>query len=156
MIPEKGTKAPAFSLQDQEEKVRKLTDYKGGWLLLYFYPRDNTSGCTIEACNFEKVLPDLNTLDVQVVGVSTDTVVSHQKFVTKYNLTFPLLADTEKEMVQQYGVWKEKKMMGKKYFGIVRTSFLINPDGVIEKVYKNVKAKVHVDEVLRDLKELQA
>lgn len=152
MIPSVGTKAPTFSLKDQDGILRSLHDYAGSWLLVYFYPKDDTPGCTKEACAIRDADPDLSALGAHVVGISADTVESHKKFVEKYNLTFPLLADTSREVCENYGVWGKKKFMGSEYEGIMRTSFLVDPDGVIQKVYENVKPEVHAAEVLADLK----
>lgn len=149
-----GKKAPNFELQDQNDQTHKLSDYQGKWVLIYFYPKDMTSGCTVEAERFRDMMEDFEAMDVQVLGVSCDDVKSHQKFADKHDLNFPLLADTEKQMVQDYKVWVEKSMYGKKYMGIQRDSFLINPDGNIEKHYEKVKPKNHPEEVLTDIKKL--
>lgn len=148
-------KAPAFEVLDQDGKAQKLSDYKGKWVLLYFYPKDNTPGCITEAEHFRDAAQDFEKRNVQVLGVSTDSVESHKKFADKFNLNFPLLADTDKEVVNAYGVWGEKKFMGKTYMGTNRDSFLIDPDGNIAKVYEKVKPKEHVQEVLADIDELQ-
>lgn len=147
-------KAPAFKLEDQDKKTHSLADYKGKWLLIYFYPRDLTSGCTVEAEGFRDSLKALQKLGVAILGVSCDDVKSHRKFADKLNLTFPLLADVDKKMVQAYGVWLEKSMYGKKYMGIQRDSFLIEPSGKIVKHYKKVKPKEHPDQVIEDVKKL--
>lgn len=147
-------KAPDFSLPDQDGKQHKLSDYKGQWVLLYFYPKDDTPGCTKEACSMRDNLPRFSKTKAQVFGISVDSVASHKKFVEKYKLNFTLLADEDKKVVEKYGVWQEKSMYGKKYFGTVRDSFLINPEGKIEKIYRKVKPEQHADEVLADLKEL--
>lgn len=133
--------------------MRSLADQKGSWTLIYFYPKDDTPGCTKEACVLRDALPDLSTLKATVFGISTDSVKSHKKFAEKYGLPFILLADEGKEAVNAYGVWGKKKMMGREYEGIFRTSFLIDPDGLIKKVYENVKPEKHADEVLADLRE---
>lgn len=146
-----GTKAPSFSLKDQNNKTHKLADYAGKWVLIYFYPKDNTSGCTKQACAIRDMFPQFQKLNCIVLGISTDSEVSHKKFEEKYTLPFTLLADTEKKVVEKYGVWAQKKFIGKEYFGIVRTSFLINPEGKIAKVYQKVKPETHADEVLSDL-----
>lgn len=142
------------SLKDQDGKVHKLTDYQGGLVLLYFYPKDMTSGCTVEAQGFRDKWKELKKLGVTVLGVSTDSVASHKKFCDKENLNFPLLADEKKEVVAKYGVWVEKSMYGKKYMGIQRDSFLIGKDGKILKHYEKVKPAEHPDEVLADVKML--
>lgn len=152
--PWEGKKAPAFSLKDQDGKPHKLGDYQGGLVLLYFYPKDMTSGCTVEAQGFRDKWKELKKLGVTVLGVSTDSVASHKKFCDKENLNFPLLADEKKEVVAKYGVWVEKSMYGKKYMGIQRDSFLIGKNGKILKHYEKVKPAEHPDEVLVDVKML--
>jgi peroxiredoxin Q/BCP len=154
-IPKEGTQAPVWSMQDQEGKVHNLADYKGQWVLMYFYPKDDTPGCTKQACAIRDDFPAFKKLGLTVFGVSADSVKSHAKFVEKYELPFTLLADEDKKVVEQYGVWGKKKFMGREYMGIARTSFLINPEGVIAKVYENVKPDLHAEMVLSDLKELK-
>ncbi len=151
-LPKVGTKAPAFSLLDQDGKTHSLKNYEGEWVLLYFYPKDDTAGCTAEACGFRDNLPKFKKGNMAVLGVSVDPVKSHRKFADKYRLPFTLLADEQKEVVAKYGVWQEKKFMGKTYMGTVRTSFLIDPLGKIVKVYEKVKPETHPAEVLADLK----
>jgi peroxiredoxin Q/BCP len=151
-----GQKAPAWKLSDQAGAEHKLSDYAGSWVLLYFYPKDDTPGCTKEACAFRDNLPKFKKVDAVVFGVSVDSVKSHAKFAEKFQLPFTLLADEDKKMVQDYGVWGKKKFMGREYLGTMRTSFLIDPKGKIAKIYENVKPEVHADQVLTDLKELQA
>lgn len=146
-----GDKAPKFSLPDQDGKIRSLADYAGKWVLLYFYPKDDTPGCTTEACTFRDNLPKFKKGKVEVLGASIDPVKSHAKFVTKFKLPFTLLSDTEKTLVNDYGVWKKKKFMGREYMGIVRWSFLIDPTGRIAKIYENVKPAEHPAEVLADV-----
>ncbi len=155
MLPKKGTKAKNFTLPDQEGKLHTLKDYVGKWVILYFYPKDDTPGCTVEACQFRDNFPQFKRSQAVVFGVSVDTVKKHAKFVTKYELPFILLADEEKKVVELYGVWAKKKFMGREYMGILRTSFLIAPDGKIAKVYENVKPAEHALEVLRDIEELR-
>lgn len=152
MIPVPGSLAPDFTLLDQDGVAHTLSEYQGKRVLLYFYPKDDTPGCTKEACMLRDALPDFTKLDAVVFGVSADSVKSHKKFAEKYGLPFTLLADENKEVVNAYGVWGKKKMMGREYDGIFRTSFLIAPTGTIEKVYENVKPEVHAAEVLRDLR----
>lgn len=152
MIPTPGTRAPDFTLLDQDGTAHTLSSYQGKRVLLYFYPKDDTPGCTKEACMLRDVLPDFTKLDAVVFGVSADSVKSHKKFAEKYGLPFTLLADEGKEVVNAYGVWGKKKMMGREYDGIFRTSFLIASDGTIEKVYENVKPELHAAQVLADLK----
>ncbi len=147
-------KAPAFSLPDQDGKMHKLSDYKGSWLLVYFYPRDFTPGCVKEACTIRDVYDEYKKQGVTVLGISTDTVESHKKMENKHSLPFTLLADEEKKTVKDYGVYKEKNMFGRSVFGTKRTSFLIDPKGKIEKIYLNVKPAEHASEVLADVKEL--
>lgn len=147
-----GERAPEFSLLDQNGAVHTLTECVGKWVLLYFYPKDDTPGCTKEAQAIRDVFPDFSTLNAIVFGISADSVASHKKFAEKYNLPFTLLADEGKEMVQAYGVWGPKKMMGREYEGIFRTSFLIDSKGNIAKIYENVKPEVHAAQVLADLK----
>lgn len=135
--------------------MHSLKDERGRWVLLYFYPKDMTPGCTKEACAVRDTFPSFEKLNAVVWGVSADSVESHKKFAESYNLRFPLLADTEKKAIEAYGVWQEKNMMGRKYMGIVRSSFLIDPEGNIAKVYEKVKPEIHAEEVLSDLKTLQ-
>jgi peroxiredoxin Q/BCP len=144
-------KAPAFTLLDQEGVQHALKDFLGKKVLLYFYPKDDTPGCTKEACNFRDRLNELQKKGVQVLGVSIDSVSSHKKFAQKFSLNFPLLADEEKKVVEAYGVWGEKSMFGKKYMGIQRDSFLIDETGTIVKHYVKVKPETHVDEVIADV-----
>ena len=149
-----GSKAPAISLPDQNGKIQKLSDYLGQWVLVYFYPKDDTPGCTTEACSLRDNLPKLGKLKAKVFGISTDSVASHKKFAEKYKLTFTLLADVDKKVVEKYGVWAEKSMYGRKYFGVLRNSYLIDPQGKIIKIYEKVKPATHAEEVLEDLKTL--
>lgn len=146
--------APDFTLEDQDGKKHTLSDYRGQKVILFFYPKDMTSGCTVEAQCFRDNLGDLEKHGVKVLGVSCDDVKSHKKFVEKEGLNFDLLADVDKEVVNAYGVWVEKSMYGRKYMGIARESFLIDEDGVVVKHYEKVKPKTHVDDVLKDLEEL--
>lgn len=149
-----GQQAPEFKLADQDGKVHQLKDYKGKWLLIYFYPKDDTPGCTKEACGFRDNLPKLKKTNVEVVGISADSVAKHKKFAEKYGLPFTLLSDEEKIVLKKYDVWKKKKFMGREYMGILRTSFLVDPKGKLAKVYENVKAEIHPEQVVEDLKEL--
>ena len=146
-----GTEAPDFSLPDQNGRIHTLHDLRGNWVLIYFYPKDNTPGCTKEACALRDAFPELQTHGCVVFGVSTDSEKSHKKFEEKFKLPFTLLADTDKTLVKAYGVWAPKKFMGREYLGTLRTSFLINPDGMIVKVYEKVKPELHAHEVLFDL-----
>lgn len=146
--------APNFKLPDQNGKIHSLADYKGKWVLIYFYPKDDTPGCTKEACGFRDKLPKFQDLKVTILGISVQDSVSHAKFAQKYQLPFTLLADQDKEIVNKYGVWGLKKFIGKIYYGTLRTSFLINPEGKIAKIYEKVKPEKHIDEVLADLNSL--
>lgn len=150
-----GNKAPDFSLPDQDGKQVSLSEFIGEWVLVYFYPKDDTPGCTKEACSFRDNFPKFKKLNLKVLGISTDTVKSHGKFRDKYELPFTLLADEKKEVVEKYGVWQKKKFMGREYMGTVRSSFLINSEGKIVKIYENVKPETHANEVLEDLKGLR-
>ncbi len=149
-----GDTAPNFTLPDQDGKNHSLADYAGGWFLLYFYPKDNTAGCVKEACMLRDDFLGFKKIKVNIVGVSIDSVKSHKKFADEYKLPFTLLADEQKEVVNLYGVWGEKSMYGRKYMGTLRTSFLINPKGIIEKIYHGVKPAEHSGEVLEDLKSI--
>jgi thioredoxin-dependent peroxiredoxin len=150
---EVGGTAPDFTLPDQDGVMHTLSDYQGKWVLLYFYPKDDSSGCTKEACGIRDAFPHFEKLNVRVLGVSVDSVASHKKFAEKYKLPFTLLADEHKKVVNAYRVWAAKEFMGREYDGILRTSFLIDPEGDIEKIYHHVKPEKHADEVLRDLRE---
>jgi len=146
-----GTPAPDFTLTDQNGVHHTLSQCKGKWVLIYFYPRDNTPGCTKQACALRDAFPAFTKLDCVVFGISTDGEKSHKKFQEKFALPFTLLADTDKEVVQAFGVWAPKKFMGREFLGTLRTSFLINPKGIIVKVYEKVKPELHAEEVLTDL-----
>ncbi len=150
-----GQLAPGFALPDQAGEEHVLGDCRGKWVLLYFYPKDDTPGCTKEACMIRDNFPKFKKLKVQVFGISVDSARRHAKFAEKYDLPFTLLSDEDKKVVKLYGVWGKKKFMGREYMGTFRTSFLIDPRGKIAKVYENVKPEVHAEEVLADLKELQ-
>lgn len=147
-------KAKMFCLNDQAGDKQCLQDYQGKWVLLYFYPKDNTPGCTREACALRDSWKLFKKYNAVVLGVSGDSEASHQKFKEKFDLPFLLLSDTKREVIRKYGVLKEKSMFGKKYMGISRESFLINPQGEIAKHYKKVKPDTHAEEVLRDLRDL--
>lgn len=135
-----GTKAPEFTLPDQNGEMKSLSDYKGQKVILYFYPKDMTSGCTKQACAFSELYPQFREKGAVVLGVSKDSVASHKRFEEKYGLPFVLLSDTERTVIGAYDVWKEKKLYGKVSYGVVRTTYLINEDGVIEKAFDKVKA----------------
>lgn len=153
-LPAVGRSAPEISLQDQDGKTHTLAEHRGSWVLLYFYPKDDTPGCTAEACGVRDTFTQFRSLGATVLGISTDTVASHKKFAEKYRLPFTLLADPEKTAVKAYGVWGPKKFMGREFLGTKRTSLLIDPDGKIAKVYEKVKADGHADQVLADLRAL--
>lgn len=146
-----GDKAPAFSSTATDGSTVKLSDFKGKSVILYFYPRDDTPGCTKEASAFRDVYSEIAAKGAVVLGVSVDTVKSHVKFTEKFSLPFPLLADEEKKIVQAYGVWGEKVFMGRKYLGIHRVTFLIGPDGRIKNIWPTVKPEQHAAEVLAAL-----
>ncbi len=145
---EVGTKAPAFSLPDQDGNFHTLEEYRGKKVILYFYSRDNTAGCTKQACGFADLYPQFLEKGAVVLGVSKDTVASHKKFAEKYGLPFTILSDTEKEVIQAYDVWKEKTMYGKKVFGVVRTTYLIDEEGTIIKAFGRVKAAENPSKML--------
>jgi thioredoxin-dependent peroxiredoxin len=146
-----GDKAPSFSALDQNALKRESKQLKGQRYLVYFYPKDSTPGCTTQACGLQSDLEQFNTLGIAVFGVSMDSVASHKKFADKYGLQFPLLADTEKQLIGAYGVWIEKSMYGKKYMGISRSSFLIGSNGKVEQVWEKVNTKTHAQDVLNFL-----
>jgi len=143
-----GDKAPEFNSVDQNGKQIKLSDYKGKRLILYFYPKDNTSGCTAEACSLRDGYEQLENLGYEVIGVSPDNEKSHQNFIKKFNLPFSLIADTNQDVANSYGVWGEKKMYGKSYMGILRTTFIIDEKGVIAHVISKVNTGEHVNQIL--------
>jgi thioredoxin-dependent peroxiredoxin len=151
-----GDQAPDFSAPVQDGSVLSSKDLRGKPVVLYFYPKDDTPGCTKEACGFRDIYGDFRKAGAVVLGVSADPVKAHQKFVEKFNLPFQLLADTEKKIVQDYGVWGEKSFMGRKYMGIHRVTFLIGPDGTIAKIWPEVKPEKHAAEVLEAIKALHA
>jgi len=143
-----GDIAPAFELTAGDGAVHRLGDYQGRWLVLYFYPRDNTPGCTLEACDFRDAHPLLVRNNVAVVGISADSVASHAKFQHKYGFGFPLLSDPKRNVSRAYGVWQEKSLYGQKSMGIVRSTFVIDPDQLLRNIYRNVRAKGHVQEIV--------
>lgn len=144
-------KAPYYSLSDQEGKIRTLSDYKGKWIALYFYPKDDTPGCTKEACSFRDNLESLTQKNTVVIGVSADSVMSHKKFAEKHNLTYPLLSDTETKVIISYGAWRIKKFMGREYEGILRNTYLINPQGIIKRIYEKVTPQNHAIQIFDDI-----
>lgn len=143
-----GTKAPKFSLPDENGEIRNLSDYEGKKLILYFYPKDNTPGCTKQACGFGELYPQFNEKGVEVIGISKDSVASHKKFKEKYGLPFTILADPELKVIQAYDVWKEKKLYGKTSMGVVRTTYLIDEYGVIIEAMDKVKAAENPEEMM--------
>lgn len=147
-----GDKAPEILGYDENGREIKLSDYKGRKLVLYFYPKDMTSGCTAEACNLRDNYTELRKQGYEILGVSVDDAKSHQKFIAKNELPFPLIADTDKTLVEQFGVWGEKSMYGRKYFGTFRTTFIINEEGIIERIIgpKQIKTKDHAAQILTD------
>ncbi|HKI87629.1 MAG TPA: thioredoxin-dependent thiol peroxidase [Draconibacterium sp.] len=146
-----GDKAPAFEGINQEGKKVSLNDFSGKKLILYFYPKDNTPGCTAESCNLNENYDAWLKKGFEVVGVSPDGVKSHQKFRDKFGLKFNLIADTEKEILQAYGAWGEKSMYGKKYMGVLRTTFIINEQGVIQEIFEKVETKDHTNQILKTI-----
>lgn len=146
-----GTKAPDFTLSDQNGELRKLSDYRGQKVILYFYPKDMTPGCTKQACGFAELYPQFRERGAVVLGISKDSVASHKKFEEKYGLPFTLLADPEKEVIQRYDVWKEKKLYGKVSMGVVRTTYLIDEEGIIVKADDKVKAAENPAKMLGEL-----
>lgn len=151
-----GIPAPDFTLLDQEGNEQTLSFHHGRWVLIYFYPKDDTPGCTKEACAIRDAFPQFDASKAVVLGISPDSVKSHKKFAEKYELPFTLLADEGHAVADRYGVWGRKKFMGREYDGVMRTSFLVNPDGKIAKMYENVKPELHAAEVLKDLAEAGA
>ena len=149
-----GRKAPAFSLEDQDGKKHSLADYAGQPVVIYFYPKDDTPGCTKESCAFQDNLPKFKKGKAAVLGVSVLDTQSKAKFAAKYNLTFPLLADEDHEMIDKYGAWQEKSMYGKKYMGVARTTYLIGPDGKVARRWDGVKVDGHAEEVLEAVNSL--
>ncbi|MGB3493410.1 MAG: thioredoxin-dependent thiol peroxidase [Elainellaceae cyanobacterium] len=156
MALEPGDQAPEFSLPDGDGNLVNLSDFRGQRVVLYFYPRDNTPGCTKEACSFRDAYVSYQNQQVAVFGVSTDDAKSHTKFTTKHQLPFPLLTDADGSMAASYDSYGLKKFMGKEFMGIFRTTFIISPDGKVEKIYKKVKPEAHAEQVLEDLAALSS
>lgn len=150
-VNEKRTVAPDFSLPDQNGKEHTLHEYAGSWVVLYFYPKDDTPGCTTQACDIRDSWAAFSQKGIVVLGISPDTVESHQQFVEKHGLPFTLLADPEKKVLELYEAWQEKISFGKLFFGVQRSTVLIDPEGKIAKVYKRVDPKTHAQKVLKDL-----
>lgn len=155
MYIEPGQAAPEFCLPDEEGREVCLKDLRGKWVVLYFYPKDNTPGCTKEAEGFSQLLPEFEKLGAVVLGVSPDSVESHRRFKEKKGLKVKLLSDENREVVRAYGVWQKKKNFGREYFGVVRTTYLIDPEGKVAHLWKRVKVKGHPEAVLEKLKELR-
>lgn len=149
-----GDKAPDFSMPTNEGKTATLSDYKGRKLVLYFYPKDDTPGCTKEACAFRDNLPHFEKIDAAILGVSKDSVAKHEKFIKKYDLNFPLAADEDGSVCEAYGTWGEKSLYGRKYMGIDRATFLIDANGKIARIWRKVKVDNHAEEVMKAIKEL--
>jgi peroxiredoxin Q/BCP len=148
-----GKRAPDFKLKDASEKIVSLTDFKGKWVVLYFYPKDNTPGCTLEAKDFTKELDGFETLNAQVLGISADSCESHRKFITKQKLTITLLSDETHETLTAYGVWAKKSFMGNSSMGVVRTTYLIDPKGKVARVWEEVSVKGHAQDVKKSIEE---
>lgn len=146
-----GDSAPEFTGKDQNGNTLSLNDYKGKKLIVFFYPKDNTPGCTAEACNLRDNYELLQSKGFELLGVSADSEKKHQNFIEKHSLPFPLIADTEKEMINAFGVWGPKKFMGKEYDGIHRTTFLIDEEGKVSHIFKKVKTKAHTEQILEEL-----
>lgn len=150
-----GSSAPLFSLPGQAGKKISIVDFRGKWVVLYFYPKDDTPGCTTEACDFTDSLKEFEKLDAVVLGVSVDSVESHQKFIEKYKLKINLLSDEQHKVIEKYGAWQLKNMYGKEFYGIVRSTFIIDPKGKIAHLWPKVNADGHVKEVMAKLQELK-
>jgi len=150
-----GDKAPAFSLPSDQGKMISLSDFRGKNLVIYFYPKDDTPGCTVQACSFRDNISEIRKLGAEVVGVSLDPIKSHEKFRDKFKLSFPLLADENIEMSKAYGTYQEKSMYGRTYWGLVRNTYIVGPDGKIAKVFEKVKPAEHIAEVVEFLKSVQ-
>ncbi|MCX6230881.1 MAG: thioredoxin-dependent thiol peroxidase [Bacteroidetes bacterium] len=151
-ILKEGSKAPDFIAKDQSGKTIKLSDYAGSKVILYFYPKDNTPGCTVEACNLRDNYQELLNKGIKIIGISADNETSHQNFTEKFSLPFPLIPDTEKNIISAYGVWGEKKFMGRTYMGIHRITFVIDENGIIQKIFTKVDTKNHTNQILTELK----
>lgn len=149
---EAGTKAPEFTLKDKDGNDVSLSDFRGKKVVLYFYPKDNTPGCTRQACGFASAYEEFKNINAVVIGISKDSISSHEKFAAKYNLPFILLSDQERQAIEAYDVWQEKKNYGKVSMGVVRTTYIIDEDGVIEKVMKKVKPDTNAAEILEYLR----
>ncbi len=155
MSIEINTLAPNFTADTDGEKKLTLSENRGKWIVLYFYPKDSTSGCTTEACNFRDNYERLSMLNADIIGVSPDSSKSHDNFKAKQELNFTLVSDSDKSICEAYGVWVEKSMYGRKYMGVERSTFIIDPDGIIRQIYRKVKVNGHVDAVIAELQALQ-
>ena len=153
---EVGTVVPDFCLPNQDDEEICFRDIKGKWIVLYFYPKDNTPGCTTQACDFTEAEPDFSRLDAIILGVSPDSPKKHRNFIEKKELKITLLADEEKELCNTFGIWQLKKFMGKEYMGVVRSTFIISPEGKISALWTKVRVKEHVKQVKEKLQALQA
>ena len=149
-----GKQAPTFTLNNQQGEAVSLEDFKGKYVVLYFYPKDSTPGCTTQACDFRDSIEDFTALNAVILGVSPDNEASHQKFIAKHELPFDLLVDEEKEAAEAYDVWKLKKNFGREYMGIERSTFLIDPEGKVVKEWRKVRVKDHIEDALNTLKEM--
>lgn len=149
-------KATDFLLPDENNHFHRLSDYRGQWVLIYFYPKDDTPGCTKEACSFRDKINELKQHKIVVLGISADSPLSHKKFKEKHQLNFPLLSDEKKEVIKSYQAWRKKKFLGREFEGILRVSYLVNPQGEIVKKYNKVNPETHANEVLNDVKKLIA
>ena len=154
--PRIGDRAPDFRLPSTEGKDLGLKDFKGKTVVLYFYPKDDTPGCTKEACSFRDSISELRSAGAEIVGVSTDSLDSHEKFRQKHNLNFPLLSDESSDVVKMYGAWKEKNLYGRRSWGVARMTYLIGADGRVKKVYKKVSPEEHAQQILSDLRALKS
>jgi peroxiredoxin Q/BCP len=154
-IIQPGTRAPAFSLPDSQGNIVKLADYKGKWVVVYFYPKDLTPGCTTEAINFSRLKPEFEKMDTDILGISADPPQKHLQFIEKKELSITLLSDEDKSMITSWGAWQMKKFMGKEFMGIVRSTWIVDPNGIIAAAWDKVKVKDHATEVLEKLRELQ-
>ncbi len=150
-VLKEGDKAPMFRGINQDDKTIGLNDFRGKKIILYFYPKDNTPGCTAESCNLSENYGELTNKGFEVIGVSPDSIASHKKFIAKHNLQFNLIADTEKEILQLYDAWGEKMMYGKTYMGVLRKTFIIDEEGTIIKIFEKVKTKDHTNQILEEI-----
>jgi len=153
MAVELGKKAPDFTLENQDGEKISLSDFKGKNVILYFYPKDMTPGCTTQACDFRDNYEEFKELDTEVIGISPDPIERHQKFIDKHGLPFQLLADTEQEAAKMYDVWKLKKMFGKEFYGIERSTFIFDKEGIVQKEYRKVRVKGHIADTIEFVKE---